>query len=357
MSATDTSTTATDAELVAECAAVIDVPKAVPANSFMLHAPLELLARAILLDRVPPRSRSAARARLRWLADTYAAAGPSIDPLPPATDLDVDTMVLSLAAAGHAPILLSLRRRVSAVPAGFGNPLVATEVDRYPDWKLTWPCARQTSGPSSEDLGERLAAPSSPGDPGSDFIYPTMHLTETSGLAADVLEAPLRGMRVDDARRILLRTAARSMLQDNRDAAPYGWTHCLTMPQAVLVAADHGADPDIAIKVAATYVLGFRATQGRVRIDSSWTPPPDTAAGAIWSAGEDELTHIIDELVTFGAIHPDAHVAKYTLACLDAADADPEERRMFLAAAAHLHEWWKPIPFEDDPIVGRGARQ
>jgi hypothetical protein len=357
MSATDFTTTATDAELIAECAAVIDVPKAVPANSFMLHAPLELLARAILLDRVPPASRPAARARLRWVADTYAAAGASIDPLPPATDLDVDVTMLSLAAAGHAPILLSLRRRVGAVSAGFGNPLVATEVGRYPDWKLSWPRARRTSGPSSGDLARRLAAPPSPGDPGSDFIYPTMHLTETSGLAADVLEAPLRGMPVDDARRVLLRTAAQSMLQDNRDAAPYGWTHCLTMPQAVLVAADHGADADIAVAVAATYVLGFRATQGRVRIDPSWSPPRDTVAGAVWSAGDDELPSIVDELVSFGAIHPDAHVAKYTLACLDAADADPEARRLFLAAAAHLHEWWEPIRFEDDPIVGREARR
>ncbi len=353
MAATDTSTTATDAELIAECAAVIDVPKAAPADSFMLHAPLELLARAILLDRVPSASRAAARARMRWVADTYADAGPSIDPLPPAAELDIDTTVLSLAAAGHAPILLSLRRRVSAVPDGFGNPLVATEVGRYPDWKLTWPRARRTDGPPSGDLAQRLAAPPSPGDPGSDFIYPTMHLTETSGLAADVLEAPLRGMRIDDARRILLRTAAQSMLQDNRDAAPYGWTHCLTMPQAVLVAADHGADPDIAIAVAATYVLGFRATQGRVRINPTWTPGRTTAAGAVWSAGDDEVSNIVDELVSYGAVHPDAHVAKYTLACLDAAEADPEERRLFLAAAAHLHEWWKAIPFEDDPILGR----
>ena len=233
------------------------------------------------------------------------------------------------------------------MPDGFGNRLVATEVGRHPDWKLTWPRARRTGGSPSGDLAERLAAPPSPGDPGSDFIYPTMHLTDTSGLAADVLEAPLRGMSVQDARRILLRIAALSMLQDNPHAAPYGWTHCLTMPQAVLVAADHGADPDIAIAVAATYVLGFRATQGRVRIDSSWTPVRTTAAGAVWWASDDELPGIVDELVTYGATHADAHVAKYTLACLDAAEADPDERRTYLAAAAHLHDWWKHASPED----------
>jgi hypothetical protein len=341
MSATDTSTAATDADLIANCAAVIDVPKAAPPDSFMLHAPLELLARAILLERVPSETRPAARERLQWLADTYAAAGPGMDPFPPPADLDIDDTVSSLAAAGHAPILLSLRPRVSAVPDSFGARLVATEVARHPDWKLTWPRVRRSEGPSSGDLADRLAAPRSPGDPGSDFIYPTMHLTETSGLAAEVLERPLRGMSVDDARRILLRTAAQSMLQDNRDAAPYGWTHCLTMPQAVLIAADHGADPDVAVAVAAIYVLGFRATQGRVRLDPSWTPSRDSTAGRVWHAREDEVPMFVDELVAYGAVHSDAHVAKYTLACLDAADGDPEERHLYLAAAAHLHDYWR----------------
>ena len=179
-----------------------------------------------------------------------------------------------------------------------------------------------------------------------------MSLTETSGLAEEVLDAPLRGIDVETARRTLLRVAAQSMLQDNPDAAPYGWTHCLTMPQAVLVAADHGADPDVAIAVAATYVLGFRATQGRARLDPDWTPSPGTAAAEVWSMPDDELPAMIDELVTYGAIHPDAHVAKYTLACLDAAEADPDARRLYVAAAAHLHAWWKPVPFPDDPILG-----
>jgi hypothetical protein len=146
---------------------------------------------------------------------------------------------------------------------------------------------------------------------------------------------------VDDARRILLRVAAQSMLQDNPDAAPYGWTHCLTLPQAVLVAAEHGADADVAVAVAATYVLGFRATQGRVRLEPAFVPARGTAAGRVWRATADGLAGVVDELVTYGALHPDAHVAKYTLACLDATAADPEAGRVFLAAAAHLHEWWE----------------
>ena len=165
--------------------------------------------------------------------------------------------------------------------------------------------------------------------------------------------APLRGMQVGEARRVLLRTAAQSMLQDNPQAAPYGWTHCLTMPQAVLVAADHGADPDIAVAVAATYVLGFRATQGRVRLDPAWTPARDSAAGRLWRATDDELPGLVDGLISYGAIHPDAHVAKYTLACLDATVSDPDARRLFLAAAVHLHERWERVACPDDPILSQ----
>ena len=83
---------------------------------------------------------------MQWLADKYAECGPAMDPVPEPVDLDIDDTVLSLAAAGHAPILLSLRRRVAAVPATFGARLVATEVARYPTWKLEWPRARSTGG-------------------------------------------------------------------------------------------------------------------------------------------------------------------------------------------------------------------
>jgi hypothetical protein len=333
----------TDAELIAQCAAVIDVPKQAPANSFVLHAPLELLARAILLPRVPDAARAAARDRLQWVADTYAAAGPSIEEPPTLVDFDMTEVTLSLAAAGHAPILWSLRPRVAEVDPTFGLGLVSTEVGRYPDWTMLWPTKRDAHGSPSGDLTARLASPRAPGDPGSDFIYPTMHLVDDSGLASEVLDAPLCGLSVDAARRDLLRVAAQSMLQDNPDAAPYGWTHCLTMPQAVLRGVDFGADPDVAVAVAGLYVLGFRATQGRVTLDGDWQPRPDSAAARVWSAHDDDLPPLIDELIAYGAAHEDAHVAKYTLACLDAAEEDPEARTLFLAALAHLQEWWQQL--------------
>ncbi len=343
----------TDAELVAACATVIDRPKAAPPASFELHAPLELLARSLLLDRIPESAHELARERLRWLATEYVDAGPSAPPQPDPPPFAPDAVVTSLAAAGHAPILFSLRPRVDAVPTSFGDRLVATELARHPDWRLEWPARRDDDARSSGDLTERLALPPSPGDPESNSIYPTMHLVDVSGLAAKVLEEPLVGLDVDAASRTLQRVAAQSMLQDTPAAAPYGWTHCLTMPQAVLVAAGAGVERSLAIAVAATYVLGFRSTLGQVRLDAAWEPAPETAAARAWFADDDQLPAIVDELVTVGAVHPDAHLAKYTLACLDAAAGDTEATRLFLAAALQLQEWWSQHPPTGDPILAR----
>jgi hypothetical protein len=35
---------------------------------------------------------------------------------------------------------------------------------------------------------------------------------------------------------------------------------------------------------------------------------------------------------------------KYTLACLDAAADDPDQRRLYLASAASLSAWWAGQP-------------
>ena len=43
-------------------------------------------------------------------------------------------------------------------------------------------------------------------------------------------------------------------------------------------------------------------------------------------------------------MHHDAHFVKYTLACLHASDADPQSRRLYLAAAASLAGWWAQHP-------------
>jgi hypothetical protein len=197
------------------------------------------------------------------------------------------------------------------------------------------------------------------GVPGSDFIYPIMNQAEESGLADKLLRG-LIGEQPDvpAARRDLARVAAWSMLEEPADHAPYGWSHCLTMPQAVLGLAGRGASPHTAVAVAATHVVGFRAALGSRALDGDWTPAapattdlaeaieagPEQAAATAWHT-PDEGTHgVVAELATRASCHHDAHLVKYTLACLDAAAYDPDQRRLYLAAAASLSAVWAAQP-------------
>jgi hypothetical protein len=237
------------------------------------------------------------------------------------------------------------------------------ELARHPAWRLTWHRARDRQPPaarhSEAQLVEALLAPPSPGKPESNFIHPTMSLVERSGLAAELLDRPTRALDVGAARRALSRVAAWSMLEDAPESAPYGWSHALTMSQAALGIAGAVADRSDAVAVAATYVLGFRATLGKVRLDPAWAPeplPPERdrlealrsspaeAVAAVWHAHPEKLPILVAEIVAHAAAHEDAHLAKYTLACLDAAGDDPDAARLYLAAAASLNAWWARRP-------------
>ena len=85
---------------------------------------------------------------------------------------------------------------------------------------------------------------------------------------------PPGGIEPRAARSLLSRVAAWSMLQDDPEHAPYGWSHCLTMPQGVLSPAVDDPHRRGAVAVAATYVAGFRAALGSVRLDPSSVPEP-----------------------------------------------------------------------------------
>jgi hypothetical protein len=389
----------TDAQLTDAVAAQLSPPKADGVDSFTLHAPLELLARTALLPLVEPGARDAARDRLAWLGTTYVAAGDAApEPEDRAYDdlgtavahltsaiaageiedadaiaawlaqrstadelarLLADDVIPRLSAAGHGSILLYLLPRVAPRSRPAARPLrgLVRELARFPDWGLTWHQQRDAdSGPGpGVDLVEALRAPRSPGEPGSDFIFPTMSIVERSGLAEEVLDGPTRAASVAQATRDVLRVAAASMIQDEPASAPYGWSHCLTMPQAVLGLARRGAaEPTAAIAVAATFALGFRSTQGTRPVDPELVPTPvggdpldaldgapaDAAAGA-WHATPDQRPAVVARLASRAAVHEDAHLAKYTLACFDAARDDPEPTGLYLAAAAYLNAWWR----------------
>ena len=371
-----------DAELVDAVAAAIAAPKVTASSSFVLHAPMELMARARLLALAPPAARPEGRRRIAEIATRYARSGPEVEPATrsyadeaaalsalataiPASDVDeadvalrwllersrvatllpalADAVIPALGAAAHAPILLSMFLRTPGLGEAYGALLRAPlrYLTQQGSSRLTWPTnAAARSTPTAGDLADALLSPPRVDSP-SASIAPTMRAVETDGFAERLLAGPTQDLVLKDAERVLLRIAAWSMLQDDPAHAPYGWTHCLTMPQGVLALAAVAQDQRAAIRVAATHVLGFRATLGRVALDLE-RPLPTVAA-------PEGIDAVRLNLAGNAVAHPDAHLAKYTLACFDAADRDPEAASLFLAAAAYLRDWW-----EENPNAGFG---
>lgn len=393
-----------DARLIAGVGAALAIPRRDAADSFVLHAPLELAARAALLSWVRPAARPGARRRLQAIADEFVAFGPPVDPAPAVAfpslaagaarlavaldrgeldDIDsaatwlgvhagpddlrallADAVLPRLGAAAHAPIFLYQAPRVGPRGELDGGLLrgLARELGREPTWRLHWIDASfpadRPAGPAA--LFEALQATPNLGIPGSLFIQPLMAQVDDRGIAGALLAPAIGAPDLATATRTILRAAALSMLQEPSDHAAYGWSHCLTMPQAVLGIAAACSDPRRAVAVAATYVVGFRAALARRPLDAAYAPErpsltwrdaldtaPPVAAAAVWHAPATDLAALTSTLATRAALHRDAHLAKYTLACVDAAAADPEQRRLYLAAAASLSAWWSQQP--DDP--------
>ena len=350
-------------------AAVVSVPKAAPPDSFVLHAPLEIVARVGLVPLVRRDRRADAIAMIGLIADRYAAAGDPIEVpagaaepgvarllgalragavdeadrvaialLPGMTPVDAgrlvrEPVITALAAAGHAPIGFALLQRVEpAMPATLlHGALRAIAAD--PGQQVSWHrSAAPTSAPTAGDagaLGRAVAATPRLGRPAVDFVLPIMAQVQDAGVASELL-APVITDHYDPgaARDTLTRIAAWSMLYDDPAEAPYGWSHLLTMPQAVM--AFTGPDPRTALAVAATFTVGFRAAYGTVDL-------PEVV-------GEIDATDATDasweELATAAALHHDAHLVKHTLAAHHAAADDPACAGLYRAAAARLVEHW-----------------
>jgi len=383
-----------DADLATEdvfqrvLAALEEPPEADP-DSFVLHAPLELAARRALVPQARAEDRGAIRSRMGEVASEWRAHGrawPEPDPLPAGADplevlvgaaedgdlaladaayvalcdtappsrvLDVLAAVTldRLGGAAHASIFVDQFGRIADLGPHHlraGRALVL-DVVRHWSWQLRW--LDEQPDTATGDLGERLLDVPSPGELESTFIYPTMDLVDRTGTAARTVAAAFV-TPADEAERRLLAVAALSMLQDEPKAAPYGWSHCLTMPQATLHTAHRLADPQRAVAVAATYTCGFRATLSTAKVDPAWEPAaprPGTslreagaedAAALLWHATATERPDLLAELAGIGGAAPDAHLAKYVEACLTAARRDPEQARLYHASAAHLAGWW-----------------
>ncbi len=394
-----------DTELTRLVGDRVRVPRRDPADSFVLHSPLELLARAALLPWVAPEGRARARLRLVSLLMRYEEAAPMVVPATraepgdpvrglveavAARDLDAADVAAgavaralrpaelagvlgpevlpALAAAGHAPIFLYHLPRVA--PRGEASPELlrplARELARAPELRIGWTAARPRTGGSPAALADALRSVPSLGLPGSAFIFPLMHQVDV-GIAPELLAGAAAGVDPAAARQVLLRHAARAMLTTNPEHAPYGWSHCLTMPQAALGVAPALADPQLAVDVAATYVVGFLAglasspVPGTVELAApggsfvdALGAGRDAAAGWVLHAPDEMVAGTWTELVTRASARHDAHLVKYTLACLDAAAVDPEATRLFLAAGAALLAHWEATVDPDDPLRHEG---
>ena len=383
-----------DALLIQSVAAAIAPPKAQVRSSFVLHAPLELLARAWLLPYVSQDKRDDARRRIAEIATRYAGEGAEIEAhlrdyanvdralvelLETLQDGDADRMdcallfllprvspellrtalaeeiIPALGAAGHAPILLmmlpgAVRHGSASICALLRAPLRSLALES--DQRLTWMDSIESRDVNRQtSLFESLAAP--PGIKAtSTAIAPTMLAVEQDDYAAHLLAAATSTMTVRQAERTLLSVAALSMLQDDPEHAPYGWSHCLTLPQAILAQSDVVSDQNRLVRIAATHVLGFRATIGRTRLHQPYSPPPfhstemvlngdpNDVAALVFHATTEQHKAIGNELAARAAVHADAHLAKYTMACLVAAARDPDIAPLYLAAAAYLGAWW-----------------
>jgi hypothetical protein len=394
--------TPSDLRLVEEVADVLATPREDPADSFVLHAPLELMARTALLPFVAPEHRATARDQIVAIGTDFKAFGPPVAP-PPADEHDslaagvaglvaaiesgdlpaVDTaarwvgqtasatelrellstdVVPRLSAAAHGPIFLTHLPRVAPRGELSGELLrgLARELGRAPGWRLHWidEPAASTVDPSPDAMFEAIATvPLGSREPGdTPFIYPLMSRVDETGTAAEQLRGVVGGDDIEARSRAILRAAAWTMVLEPDDHAPYGWSHALTMPQAVLGLGSSGTiDPRTALAVAGTYVIGFRSLLAerplvpdfphddpRVALEDAFAAGPDAAAAAVWHGlGRDlDARDVIGELTTRASIQRDAHLVKYTLACLDAAAADPTHTRLFLSAAASLAGWW-----------------
>ena len=394
----------TDAQLFERAAAAVSIPRRQAANSFVLHAPLELMARRLLLPLVPAYARRSARQRLLWVAARYeqtgepvtagqkagygsvAATGTALVAAIGAGDLEAvdaaashflryatldQVMALAeptidlLAAAGHAPIGFFLASRLATTSRSALELLRPTlrELARAPDLRVRWVADAGAPTGNEASLARALGLTPRLGLPGNDFIFPIVHQVDTGGVASDLLRRTIPA-DVTAAATATLRVAALSMLHDDPAFAPYGWTHCLSLPHSIFEIMPWLVDRHRAAAVAATYVVGFRAAEGAHSVEPDWIPErtatslldaleaePATAASSWYHASDAALEQALPELIGRAAIHEDAHVAKYTLACLAAGERDRAQRSLYLAAAASLAAWWAQRPgtaFRDD---------
>jgi hypothetical protein len=393
-----------DTELFRGAAHVISKPK-VELSSFRVHAPLEVMARYSLLSLVSPADRELARIQMVATVAHYESRGESVSPptrkLPSmrpeeavaelrralqqgdveladalcvrlADDCGLhslldslgDLCMQTLSGAAHTHIGLMLMARMWNEVGPSGLSLARTglrALAQEPQLNLRPVTRHDTLENPEKDLELRLSkVPAIPSNKLSFGIQGMLQAAEKAGLVDQIVgDAVLSGENLEScegALRAVCRISAYSMLADSQEVAKYGWTHCLTIPQAAWALTRSLPGLSFARQAAhsaTTWVIGHRASLGNgdLNLQLQFPEPAwelsdalarssSAAASAAWHASADERPAIVRRLATEAAIRSDAHLVKYTGACLDAALQDSQHANLFHAAAAYLCSIW-----------------
>jgi hypothetical protein len=407
-----------DSEVCRQATAIISRPPAEGGSSFTLHAPLELMARAGLLPLVDPRERKLAR--LQLIASAVAFESSTIGREGPAKvaefsnpgdakaeftrvfekgDADgLEAIIMqyavqfgtaglvelltplalpTLSGASHSHIgLWLLLRHGRTCDVGDVSLLRAAARALASDRKGK---LKSFSGMAIEgdktlkddpaqvekDVIAKLKAPKRGKE-----SYGSMRALVTAGeatgnadsLFADFVQHELTHDQIDGAFRGILRTCAHNMLQHDEKYAKFGWSHCLTLPQAACGLSTFNINRRLALATALVWITAYRSVLSDHDLDLEWKPAklkespslkealqtsPDAAAARVWYADSEEIPSIKQALATEASIRTDQHLIKYTRACMDATSFDPSSERLYLSAAAHLCSIWvKEMPEE-----------
>ena len=400
-----------DAELYQQAAKIISTPPSQGQTSFTLHAPLELMARYGLLPLVDPQQRSLARLQIVASASAFDAGGnPTAAPLKLAAfrnlsaakkeftkvfqsaDADsLEAITLQIAAqfgtaslvhlltplalptltgASHSHIGLWLLLRHGTTSDVGDATLLRAGVRRLaenPELQLTSFSGMAISGTKpfnrtpvqiERDILSKLASPERSKRRGTG-IQTLFEAGEKTGnadaLFAEFIRHDLTNEQIDAAFRAVLRVCAHSMLQDDQQDAKFGWSHCLTLPQAACGLSSLNVDRKLALASTLVWIVSYRSVRSRQSLDFAWVPEkvdasisidealhtsPKIAAARVWHADASEITKIRRILATQASIRNDQHLAKYTRACFDLVSFDPTHRQLYLASAAHLGSLW-----------------
>lgn len=360
-------------------------------SSLEIHAALEVMARYALLPRVNAARRAGARRNMARAARDFAAIavspavgagapqdGGSINALEVAPWPDVGRCMGEAITQPRALRALAPRVLQQVGGAGHGQILLRHVLDADPHVRRKLlPHLQLFIGAFGEDddtaqgavipqLRPLLAASSSAVDEFLGGIPRSTVATPHSGIrgvmahgqGVEVADMATRPVANGDVAGMACVAAARLMLTAQTELE-YGWSHCLTLPEAAWTFAHRGeVDEALGALVALSYVVGFIAAlgfPGWPSLPTAGSTPatkisafrqalasatPTDAVPICLGATEPFARQAWGEVVSMASEMEDAHLVKYVHSCLRSASRKPAAEPIFLAAATRLLARW-----------------